>query len=156
MPDVFVWTGRLTGGALVYSGRIHNLVIGYSVPCHTILLLNRIKHVSLLYDNLQQASITILMDTKDVWARMGMECACVDDLGIHGRYKSPVCVYCSVLASRICMTRGWVSGLIFLSGDPGRIKFSVASASEMAWFLSIFYLICVEQSFLFWRFYALY
>ena len=84
---MFVWTGRLYGGVLGFSGRIHNIVDGYCVPCHTILL---------LYDTLQPELHKILMETKEVWDRPGRTCACVDALGSHGRYKFPVCVYCSV------------------------------------------------------------
>ena len=57
------------------------------------MLLYMIKHFSLLYDTFQPESHNILMDTKDVWARPGMTCACVDAFGSHGRSKFPVCVY---------------------------------------------------------------
>ena len=67
-------------------------------------------------------------------------CSCVDALDSHGRSKFSGCIYCSFLPSGRCMTRGLVAGLIFLSGDTGRIKFYVAPASEMAWFLSTFIL----------------
>ena len=80
-----------------------------------------------------------------MWARPGTTCAYVDSLGIHGRYKFPVCVYCSVLPSVICMTMERVSGLIFLSGYPGRIKLSVASSSSMASLLSIFILYVLNR-----------
>ena len=69
-----------------------------------------------------------------------MTCACVDALVIHGRSKFPVCVYFSILPSVRCMTRRQVSGLISLSGVPGRIKFPVSTSSTMTWLLSIFIL----------------
>ena len=75
-----------------------------------------------------------------MWARPGTTCAYVDSLGIHGRYKFPVCVYCSVLPSVICMTMERVSGLIFLSGYPGRIKCPFSPASAIDWLVSIFIL----------------
>ena len=56
------------------------------------------------------------------------KCACMSDLGSHGRPKFLVCVGCSVLTSGIFITRGQVSGLIFLIGYHGRIKFPVAPA----------------------------
>ena len=135
VPDVFVWTGRLYGGVLGFRGRIQNIVNGSCVPCYTILLLYRINNFYLSYDTLQPASHNILMETKEVWDRMGTMCAYMDALGRHGRYKFTVCVYCSVLQSGRCITRGQVSGLIFLSGAPGRIKCPVAPASEMPWLL---------------------
>ena len=140
MPDVFVWTGRFSGGVMGFSGRIHNLVYGYCVPCHTILLLYSIKHLSLSYDDLQPALYNILMDTKEMWASPFTMCVYVAALGSHGRYKFPVCVYFSVLPCSRCITRGPVAGLIFLSGYPGRIKLPVAPAYAMAWLLSIFIL----------------
>ena len=97
------------------------------------MLLYRIKHFSLSCDTLQQASHKILMDTKGFWDRLDTTCACVDDLGSHGRYKFSVCIYCSVFPYFICMTRAWFDGLIFLSGAPGRIKFPVAPASSLDW-----------------------
>ena len=112
VPAVLVWTGRLSGGVLVFSGRIHNIVDGSRVRCHTIMLLYRIKHLSLSYDKLQPASHNILMDIKEVWDMPGTTCACVSDLGSHGISKFPVCVDCSVFTSGICMTRGQVAGLI--------------------------------------------
>ena len=135
---MLVWTGILSDGVLEFSGRIHYLVGGSHVPCHTIMLLYRIKHLYLLYDNLQPMSDNILMNTKEVWARPGMMCTCVADLGIHGRSKLPVCVYCTVFPYCICMTRGQVTGLILLSGAPGRIKCPVAPASATDWSTSIF------------------
>ena len=68
-----------------------------------------------------------------MWDMPDTTCACVDDLGSHGRSKFSVCVDCSVLPSGRFMTRGRVDGLIFLSGDPGRIKCPVAPASAMDW-----------------------
>ena len=82
----------------------------------------------------------ILMDNKEVWDIPGTTCACEANLSSHGRYKFTVCLDCSVLPSDRFITRGLVSGLILLSGDPGIIKFPVAPASTMAWFLSIFIL----------------
>ena len=70
-----MWTGILSGGVLGLIGRIHNIANGSCVPYHTILLLYRIKNVSLSYDNLQPASHNILMDTKEVWDRPGTMCA---------------------------------------------------------------------------------
>ena len=67
-----------------------------------------------------------------MWARPETTCACVYALGIHGRSKFPVFVYFSVLPTGRCMTRVRVSGLIFLSGALGRIKYPVAPASAMA------------------------
>ena len=80
------------------------------------------------------------MDTKEVWDRTGTTCAFVAYLGSHGRSKFPLCVYCSVLPYVIYMARSRVSGLIFLSGAPGRIKYSVAHVYSMAWLISIFIL----------------
>ena len=102
--------GRLSDGVLVLSGRIHNLVDGSRVPCHTIMLLYRIRHLSLLYDTFQPALHNILMDNKEVWDRPGMTCACMDALGIHGRSRLTVCVDCIVFSSGRCMTRGLVVG----------------------------------------------
>ena len=92
MTAVILWTGRLSGGVLRFSGGIHNHVDSSCVPYHTILLLYRIKHLSLSYDTLEPASHNILMDTKEVWYRPGNMCAFVDDLGSDGRSKFPVCV----------------------------------------------------------------
>ena len=75
-----------------------------------------------------------------MWDRTGTTCYCLAALGSHGRSKFPVCVYCSVLPYGIFMTGGRVAGLIFLSGDPGRIKCPVAPVYAMAWFTSIFIL----------------
>ena len=107
---MFVWTGRFSGGVLGFSGRIHNIVDSYRIPCHTILLLYRIKHFSLSYDTLQPALHNIFMETKEVWDSPGMTCARVDALGGDGKYKFPMCVYCSVFPSGICMTRSRFSG----------------------------------------------
>ena len=71
--------------------------------------------------------------------RPGTTCACLDALGIHGRSNFPVFIYCSVLPSGICMTRGRVAGLILLSGAPGRIKCPVATASARDLFAFNFY-----------------
>ena len=106
------------GGVLGFSGKIHNILGGSSVPCHTILLLYRIKYLSLSYDNLQPVSHNILMGTKEVWDRPGTTCVCVAALGSHWRSKVPVCVDCSVLPSGRCITRGHIAGLIFISGAP--------------------------------------
>ena len=100
-----MWTGRLSVGVPGLSGRINNIVDGSCVPCHTIMVLYRIKHISLLNDTLQSASHNILMETKEVWARPGIMCACMAALGIHGRFKLTVCVDCSVFPSGRCMTR---------------------------------------------------
>ena len=135
-----MWTGRLSGGVPVLSGRIHYLVDSSCVPCHTIFLLYEIKKISLSYDTLQPASHTILMETKEVWARPGTACARMAALGGHGRYKLPVCVDFYVVPSGKFMTRGRVSGRIFLSGDPVRIKCPVYPESSMAWLNSIFIL----------------
>ena len=132
MTSVFVWTGVFYGGVHGFSGRIHNLVESSRVPCHTILLLYRIYHLYLSYDIFQPALHNILMDTKEVWARPGTTCACVNALGGHGRSKFLVCVYYSVLPPVIFMTKGPVDGLILLSGAPGRIKCPVSLASAMA------------------------
>ena len=110
MSAVLVWTGRLSCGVPVISGRIHNLVDSSRVPCHAILLLYKIKNFSLLYDTLKPALHNILMETKEVWARTGMTCAHVDDLGSHGRSKLPVCVECSVFPYGKYMTRIQVDG----------------------------------------------
>ena len=75
-----------------------------------------------------------------MWARPVTTCAYVDSLGRNGGYKFLVFLYCSVLPSVIFMTRFRVSGLIFLSGDPGIIKYPVAHTSAMAWLISIFIL----------------
>ena len=107
---MLVWTGILSGGVPGLSGRIHNLVYISHVSCHTILLLYVIKKFSLSYDTLQQVSHKILMETKEVWARTGMTCAHVDDLGSHGRSKLPVCVECSVFPYGKYMTRIQVDG----------------------------------------------
>ena len=104
-----MWTGRLSGGVPVLSGRIHNLFDSPCVPCHTILLLSNIKHFYLSYDTLQPVSHDILMDTKEVWAKPGTTCARVSALGSHGRYKLPVCVDCSVFPSGKCINRVRVS-----------------------------------------------
>ena len=101
---MLVWTGRLSCGVLVFSGRTHILIDGYRVLFHTIMLLYRIKHLSLSYDIFQPASHYILMDTKDVWDMPGTTCACVDALGRHGRSNFPVSVDCSVLPYGKCMT----------------------------------------------------
>ena len=140
MTAVLVWTGRFPGGVLGLSERIHNLVNGSCVPCHTIVLLYNINHFSLLFYNLQPALHNILMDIKGVWDRLGTTCARVDTLGSHGRYKFPVCVDYSVLPYGRCMTMGQVANLILLSRAPGRIKCPVAPASAMAWLTSIFIL----------------
>ena len=52
MSAVLVWTEIFSGGVPGFSGRIHNIVNGYRVPCHTILFLYRIKHLYLSYDTL--------------------------------------------------------------------------------------------------------
>ena len=133
-----MWTGRLSSGDLGLSDRIHNLVEGYCVTCHTIILLYRIKHLFLLYDNFHPESHNILMETKEVWFKLGTTCTCVAALGSHSKYKVPVCVDCSVFPG---MTRGRVAGRIFLSGPcccyicNGLVEFN-------------FYFGCVEQGFL--------
>ena len=137
MTDLFVWRGRFSDGVLGFRGRIHNLVGGSRVPCHIILLLYRIKHFSLSYDTLQPASHKILMETKEIWARPGTPCACVASLVSHGRSTFHVFVDCSFVPSGRCMTSGTVAGLIFRSGSPGRIKCSLAPASEIYWLISI-------------------
>ena len=81
MLDVLVWTIRLSGYVLGLSGRIHNLVDGSRVPCHTILLLYKINRFSLSYDTFQPALHNILMETKEFWARLGTTCARMDTLG---------------------------------------------------------------------------
>ena len=140
MPAVFLWTRILSGGVLVFSERIHNLVDCSCVPCHAIMLLYRIKYFYLWYDTLQPALHNILMETKDVWDSLGTTCACVAALGSHGIYRFPMCVHFSVLPYGRFMTRGRVSCLIFLSDVPGRIKFPVAPESAMDWLLQIFIL----------------
>ena len=80
------------------------------------------------------------MNTKELWARTGTMCACVAAFGVHGTYNFPVGVYFILFPSIRCMTRGQVSGLIFLSGNTGRIICPVAPASTMAWLTSIFIL----------------
>ena len=62
---------RFSGGVPGLSGRIHNLVDRYRVPCHTILLLYRVKNCSFSYYTLQLVSNNILMETQEVWARTG-------------------------------------------------------------------------------------
>ena len=106
---MFVWTGILSGVVPVFNGRIHNIVDVSHVPCRTILLLYRIKHLSLSYDNLQPSSHNIFMDTKEVWDRPDTTCACVAAMWGHVRYNSLLCVDYSVLPSVICMTRGRVA-----------------------------------------------
>ena len=110
VPDVLVWKGILSGGIPGFSGRIHNIVDSYHVPCHTILLLYRIKHLYLSYDTLQPASHNILMETKYVWDRPGTMCTLVDALGGHGISKFTVCVYCSEFPYVRYMTRVRVAG----------------------------------------------
>ena len=110
MSAVLVWTGRLSCGVPVISGRIHNLVDSSRVPCHAILLLYKIKNFSLLYDTLKPALHNILMETKEVWASTGISCARMNALEIHERSKLPVFVDCSVFLSIKCITRGWVAG----------------------------------------------
>ena len=134
-----MWAGRFSGGVLVFSGRIQNIVDCSHVPCHNILLLYRIKHLSLSYDTLQTVLHNILMDNKEVWNMPGTTCACEANLSSHGRYKFTVCLDCSVLPSDRFMTRGLVTGLIFLSGAPGE-KIPVVYASSMAWLTSLFIL----------------
>ena len=74
------------------------------------MLSYKIKHFSLLYGNLNPASHNIFMETKEVWDRPGMKCACVSALGRHGIYKFPVCVDYSVFPYGKFMTTGQVSG----------------------------------------------
>ena len=140
MPAVHVWTVILSGGVTVLSGRIQNLFDGSLVPCHTIMLLYRIKHFYFLYDTFQPALHKILVDTKEVWSRMNTAYARMADLGSHGRYKLPVCVYSSVFPSGKCMISGRFYGLIFLSGAPGCINCPVDPVSKMNWLASIFVL----------------
>ena len=142
LPVVFVWTGRLSGGVLGFSGRIHNVFKGSYIPFRTFLLLYRIKNLYLSYYTLQAVFHKIFMDTEEVLDRPGTTFSCVAALGIHGRSKFPVCVHCSLLPSGRCMTRGWVAGFIFLSGSPGKIKLSVSPASTLAWLISIFIWMC--------------
>ena len=137
-----MWTGRLSCGVLEFSGRIHNLVDGSRVPCHTILLLYRIENFSLFYITFQPALHNLLMDTKKVWARSGTTCVYMAALGSHGRSKFPVFVDCSVLPSSRCINRGMVSGLIFLRGGLGRIKCAVTPASSMAWLTKFLFRMC--------------
>ena len=103
-------TGILSGGFPGLSGRIHNLVDVSCVPCHTSVLLSKINRFYFLYDILQPASHNILMETKEVWGRVGKTCARVDSLGSHGISKLSVCVYCSVFSSGKCMTKFRVGG----------------------------------------------
>ena len=84
MSAVLVWTGRLSGGITGIRGRMHNLVDGSPVPCHTILLLYRIEHFYLSCDTLKPVFHNILMETKEVWDRPGTTCAHMADLGSHG------------------------------------------------------------------------
>ena len=107
---MLVWTGRLSDGVPGISVRIHNLVDGYRVPCHTIVLLYKIKYLYFLYDNFQPEYHNTLMETKEVWARPGMMCDHVAALGRHGISKLPVFVDCIVFTSRKFMTSGRVSG----------------------------------------------
>ena len=104
MTAVLVWKRRLYGGVLGLSGRIHNLFYGFFVPCHTIVLLYKIKNLSLSYDTLQPASHNILMETKEVWDRQGTTSDRVDALGSHWTSNSPVCIDCSVFPSGKYMT----------------------------------------------------
>ena len=155
MTAVLVWTRRLYGGVLGLSGRIHNLFYGFFVPCHTIVLLYKIKNLSLSYDTLQMVLHNILMDNKEVWDIPGATCACEANLSSHGRYKFTVCLDCSVLPSDRFMTRGLVTGLIFLSGAPGgKNPCCFCIFNGLVDF--IIYFGCVEQGFLLWIFYALY
>ena len=140
VKSVLVWVGILSGGVLEFSGRIHNIFNGSHVPSHTIMLLYRIKKLSLSYVTLQPTLHNILVDIKDIRARPGTTCSCVAALESHGGSKLPVFVYCIIFPSGRCMTRVRVAGLIFLSGDPGRKQFPVAPASLMAWLTSIFIL----------------
>ena len=71
VPAVLVWKGKLSGGVPGLSGRILSIVDGYRGPCHTIVLLYKIRNLSLSYDTLQPALHNIFMDTKEVWARLG-------------------------------------------------------------------------------------
>ena len=64
MTDEIVWTVILSGGVLGFGGRIHNLVDGSRVSCHTIMLLYRIQNFYISYDTLQPTLHNILMDTK--------------------------------------------------------------------------------------------
>ena len=72
---------------MIFIGRIHNIVDSSCVPYHTIMVLYRIKHLSLSYDYLQPESHNILMDTKEVWYSTCTTCACVASLGSCGRSK---------------------------------------------------------------------
>ena len=105
-----MWTGILSGGVLGLGGRIHNLVDGSHIPCHNIMLLYSINHLSLSYANLHLASHKILVGNKEVWAMPGTACACVSDLGIHGRSKLPMCVDYNVFPSGKFMNSGRVDG----------------------------------------------
>ena len=61
-------------------------------------------------------------------------------LGIHGISNFPLFVDCSVLPYVRCMNMGRVARLIFLIGDPEKIKCPVAPVSAMSRLLSIFIL----------------
>ena len=95
MTPVIVWVGRLSDGVPGLSGRIHNIVDGSRVPCHTIILLYRINHLSVSYDNFHPESHNILVEAKEVWASPG---TCVpvwlpwEAMG----YLSCLCVYIAV------------------------------------------------------------
>ena len=60
---VLLWMGILSGSVTGLSGRIHNIVDGFHVPCCTIVLLYKINHLSLSYDTLYPAWHNILVDT---------------------------------------------------------------------------------------------
>ena len=110
MLAVILWTVRFSGGVPLLSSRIKNLVNGFRVPCHNILLLYIINHCSLSYDTLKPELHNISMKTKDVWANPGTTCAHVSDLGIHGRSKLPMCVDYNVFPSGKFMNSGRVDG----------------------------------------------
>ena len=93
---------RLSAYVLGFIRRMHNIVDGYRVPCHNIIMLYWIDRLSLSYYTLDTASHNILMDTKEVFARRGTMCACVDALWVHGKSKFTVCINCSVSLPLLC------------------------------------------------------
>ena len=79
-----------------------------------------------------------LVDIRDMCARPGTMCARFFVSGINSRYRLHVFIDLSLDPSGILTVMDLISDCKFFTGIPGRTKFTVATASDIASLLVIF------------------
>jgi len=125
------------GAAIGLSGRIHNPVVGSRFPVHTSLCLKNTLHLDWLYVTLQSASHSVLMDTREAWAKPGTIWALQALLGSQGTLSLHSWVEAICLPSGRFMMIGVMAGVTSDTGVPGTRKWPVAPASAMVWSLAM-------------------